>query len=166
MSQLRTIKNSHCLPDNENNQDLAAIHSQTITSEEHHKILLRFLSKQTFTITSLLYTSDFILYVYLEAIEETYRTRSSRPIVRRSVSLLRGNQEYFWAVLDPALDRNHWHRVRCLGIHFDRQVTYRGTYRNEPYSRSRRKRGLFIEGPLVYGPVVESQDKTRKEKEV
>jgi hypothetical protein len=155
MSQRKTIKDSHCLPDNEKNQALAAIHSQTITSEEHLKILLRFLHKN-FTITSLLPTSDFILYVYLETIEETHCPRSPRPTTRRTVSLLRGNQEYFWSILDLELGRDSWHHIRRLSIRERGAVTFRGTYRYEPYSRSGRKRGLFLEGALVYGQEVES----------
>jgi len=110
MSLRKTIKDSHCLPDNEKDQALAAIHSQTITSEEHLKILLRFLHKN-FIITSILPISEFILYVYIETIEETHGTRSSRPTTRRTVSLLRGNQEYFWSLLDIALSRDTWHHV-------------------------------------------------------
>jgi hypothetical protein len=126
-----------------------AIHSQTITSEEHLKILLRFLPKTTFKITSLLLTSDFVIYVYFEDIEETYRTRSSCPAVGRSVSLLRGNQEYFWSTLDLTLSRHTWHRVRRLQIRFDGAITFRGNYRYCPDTRPGRKRGLFLEGALV-----------------
>ena len=76
-----------------------------ITSEEHLKILLRILSYKTnFKITSLLPTSEYQIYVYLESIEETYGPRSSRPTVRRVVSLVRGNQEYLWATLGITLN--------------------------------------------------------------
>ena len=119
-----------------------------ITSEEHLKILLRFLHKN-FTISSLLPTSEFILYVYIETIEETHGTRSSRPTVRRVVSLLRGNQEYFWSILDLTLGRDSWHHIRRLSIRKRGAFTFRGTYRYEPYTRSGGKRGLFLEGALV-----------------
>ena len=119
-----------------------------ITSEEHLKILLRFLHKN-FTISSLLPISEFILYVYIETIEETHGTRSSRPTIRRVVSLLRGNQEYFWSILDLTLGRDSWHHVRRLSIRKRGAVTFRGTYRYEPYTRSGRKRGLFLERALV-----------------
>jgi hypothetical protein len=126
-----------------------------ITSEEHLKILLRILSTH-FTITSLLLRRDFQIYVYLESIEETHGTRSSRPTIRRSVSFLRGDQEQLWSILGITLSRDTWHHVRRLQIYFDGAVTFRGTYRYHPYSRSGRKRGLFLEGALVSGQEVES----------
>ena len=85
----------------------------------------------------------------VETIEETHSLRSSRPTIRRAVHLLRGNQEYFWSILDLALSRDSWHHVRRLSIHKRGAVTFRGTYRYEPYSRSGGKRGLFLEGALV-----------------
>jgi hypothetical protein len=127
-----------------------------ITSEEHLKILLRILPKQLFKITSLIHLSEFQIYVYLETIEETYSPRLSRPEIRRTVSLVRGNQDYLCAALGLELGRASWHHVRRLQIFFDGQVTFRGTYRYVPLSRSGRKRGLFLEGALVRGQEVES----------
>jgi hypothetical protein len=85
-----------------------------------------------------------------------YGPRSSRPTVRRVVSLLRGNEEYFWAVLGLALCRISWHHVQRLKICFEGPVTFRGTYRYVPLSRSGRKPELFLEGALVNGHDVES----------
>jgi len=148
MSQRKDYKRLALSPRQWKNQALAAIHSQTITSEEHLKILLRFLHKN-FIITSLLQTSEFFIYVYLETIEETHGTRLSRSTIRRTVSLLRGNQEYSWSILDLTLSRDSWHHVRHLSIRKRGAVTFRGTYRYEPYTRSNGKRGLFLEGALV-----------------
>jgi hypothetical protein len=127
-----------------------------ITSEEHLKILLRILPKTTFTITSLLHTSEFQMYIYLETIKETYGPRSPRPHIRRTVSLVRGNEEYLWAALGITLGRVSWHHVRRLQICFDGSITFRGTYRYVSLSPSGRKRGLFLEGSLVEGQEVES----------
>ena len=93
--------------------------------------------------------SEIILYVYLETIEETHGTRSSRPTTRRVVSFLRGNQEYFWSILDLTLGRDSWHHVRRLSVRKRGAVTFRGVYRYEPYARPDGKRGLFLVGALV-----------------
>jgi hypothetical protein len=127
-----------------------------ITSKEHLKIFLRILSYKNFTITSLLPISEFQIYVYLETTEETYGPRSSRPTIRRTVSLVRGNQEYLWAVLGITLSRVSCNHVRRLQICFDGQITFRGNYLYEPLSRSGSTRGLFLEGALVNEQEVES----------
>ena len=58
-------------------------------------------------------------------------------------------KEYFWSILDLTLGRDSWHHIRRLSIRQQGAVTFRGTYRYEPYTQSGGKWELFLEGALV-----------------
>jgi hypothetical protein len=117
-------------------------------------------------IASLLHSSDYFKYIYLETIEETYGSRSACPHILRNSSLVQRNQEYLSATLGRTVDQISWHHTQRLEIYYDGFVTFRGTYKYRPLPSQLGKRGLFVEGALASGQEVESQDKTRKEKEV
>jgi hypothetical protein len=120
-----------------------------IPSEEHLKILLRFLPKHAFTILSLHLNSIFTIEIILEAIEETHCTWPSCTTIQRVVSLVQGNEEYLWEELGVALNEVSWQYIRCLHIYTDREITFRGTYRYLPLSFLGRTQGLFLQWSLL-----------------
>jgi len=126
---------THIVPDNEKNQALAAIHSQTLQAKNTLKYYYDFYLQTTFKFTSWVHLREYSIYVFVQ-------------IDTLSIRTLMGGRNYQWsntilqrAAFNPDLLRTFplrhdtRYRIPSAPVHHSRVVTLRRVQRRATLDR-------------------------------
>jgi len=123
------------VPDNEKMQALAAIHSQTLQTNNTLKYYWEFYLHKNFKITSLIHFREYSLYVLNQVDKTSVRTSSGRQNYRRSNTIFQRSAFNTHLPSDFFVHRYFRYRVRRTPVHHNRVVTLRRVFRRVSVDR-------------------------------